>query len=255
MGDVDSRRELPSFPQSHGLPSPENCREVFEEDGSPDNPFLNETAAVEPGSGVSPSEGRRLLVSESPRLCADFQASAPGPMDDLESALEQLPMAVGAGRTTSRHDGPWVDPSSCDGPWVDPQGSACPAMVYYSEGNGDLSKGKAAWGRVSRGNETQAFKSLSLESHERASLTDGLSACQVTSVVPTLCDAMDCSLPGSSVHGNSPGKNTGVGSRALFQGNLPDPGIEPVFLTSPALQAGSLQLAPLGTPLESHKAG
>ena len=29
---------------------------------------------------------------------------------------------------------------------------------------------------------------------------------------------MDCSLPGSSVHGDSPGKNTGVGCQALLQG-------------------------------------
>ena len=29
---------------------------------------------------------------------------------------------------------------------------------------------------------------------------------------------MDCSLPGSSVHGDSPGKNTGVGCHALLQG-------------------------------------
>ena len=28
---------------------------------------------------------------------------------------------------------------------------------------------------------------------------------------PTLCYPMDCSPPGSSVHGDSPGKNTGVG--------------------------------------------
>ena len=35
---------------------------------------------------------------------------------------------------------------------------------------------------------------------------------------PTLCDPMDCSPPGSSVRGDSPGKNTGVGSHALFQG-------------------------------------
>ena len=35
---------------------------------------------------------------------------------------------------------------------------------------------------------------------------------------PTLCDPMDCSLPGSSVHGDSPGKNPGVGSHALLQG-------------------------------------
>ena len=36
---------------------------------------------------------------------------------------------------------------------------------------------------------------------------------------PTLCDATDCSPPGSSVHGESPGKNIGVGpsSRGSFQ--------------------------------------
>ena len=33
-----------------------------------------------------------------------------------------------------------------------------------------------------------------------------------------LWDSMDCSLPGSSVHGDSPGKNTGVGCHALLQG-------------------------------------
>ena len=35
---------------------------------------------------------------------------------------------------------------------------------------------------------------------------------------PTLCDPMDCSLPGSSVHGIFPGKNTGVGCHFLLQG-------------------------------------
>ena len=33
----------------------------------------------------------------------------------------------------------------------------------------------------------------------------------------TLCDCMDCSLPGSSVHGNFPGKNTGLGCHFLLQ--------------------------------------
>ena len=37
----------------------------------------------------------------------------------------------------------------------------------------------------------------------------------------TLCDPMNCSLPGSSVHGNSPGKNAGVGCHALLQGIFP----------------------------------
>ena len=48
----------------------------------------------------------------------------------------------------------------------------------------------------------------------------------------TLRDPMDCSLPGSSVHGDSPGKHTGVGCHALLQG------IKPTFLMSPALAGG-----------------
>ena len=55
---------------------------------------------------------------------------------------------------------------------------------------------------------------------------------------PTLCDPVDCSPPGSSVHGDSPDKNTGMGGHALFQGNLPDPGIKPASLASPALAGG-----------------
>ena len=34
---------------------------------------------------------------------------------------------------------------------------------------------------------------------------------------PTLCDPMDCSQPGSSVHGIFPGKNTGVWCHFLLQ--------------------------------------
>ena len=33
---------------------------------------------------------------------------------------------------------------------------------------------------------------------------------------PTLCEPMNYSLPGSSVHGNFPGKNTGVGCHFLL---------------------------------------
>ena len=43
---------------------------------------------------------------------------------------------------------------------------------------------------------------------------------------PTLCDLMDCSPPGSSVHGilDTPGKNSGVGHHALLQGIFPTQG-------------------------------
>ena len=47
---------------------------------------------------------------------------------------------------------------------------------------------------------------------------------------PTLCNPMDCSLPGSSVHGDSPGKNTGVGCDALLQGIFPTQGSDPGLL-------------------------
>ena len=45
--------------------------------------------------------------------------------------------------------------------------------------------------------------------------------CLVAQSCPTLYDPMDCSLPGSSVHGNSLGKNTGVGCHALLQEIFP----------------------------------
>ena len=44
------------------------------------------------------------------------------------------------------------------------------------------------------------------------------SVCLVAQSCPTLCDPMDYSPPGSSIHGDSPDKNTGVGCHALLQG-------------------------------------
>ena len=43
----------------------------------------------------------------------------------------------------------------------------------------------------------------------------------VAQLYATFCNPMDCSLPGSSLHGHSPVKNTGVGCHALFQGIFP----------------------------------
>ena len=61
------------------------------------------------------------------------------------------------------------------------------------------------------------------------------------SVVSDSFDPMDHSL----CPWNSPGKNIGVGSHSLFQGNLPNPGIKP---GSPALQADALPSEPPGKP-------
>ena len=52
----------------------------------------------------------------------------------------------------------------------------------------------------------------------------------VTWLCPTLCDPMDCSLPGSSIHGILQAKNTRVGSHSLLQGIFPTQGLNPGLL-------------------------
>ena len=51
--------------------------------------------------------------------------------------------------------------------------------------------------------------------------------CLSAQLCPTLCNPMDCSLPGSSVHGDSPGKHTGVGCHILLQEIFPTQGSNP----------------------------
>ena len=69
--------------------------------------------------------------------------------------------------------------------------------------------------------------------------------CLVAQLCLTLCDPVGCSLPGSSVHGDSPGKNTGVGLPWPPPGYLPNPGMEP---RSPTLQEDSLPSELAGKP-------
>ena len=45
--------------------------------------------------------------------------------------------------------------------------------------------------------------------------------CVCAQLCPVLCDPMDCTPPGSSVHGIFPGKNTGAGCHFLPQGISP----------------------------------
>ena len=68
--------------------------------------------------------------------------------------------------------------------------------------------------------------------------------CLVAQSCLTLHDPMDCSPPGSCVHGYSPGKNTG--EVCPLPGDLPNLGIKP---RSPALHADSLLSEPAGPPL------
>ena len=69
--------------------------------------------------------------------------------------------------------------------------------------------------------------------------------CLVAQLHPTLRNPADCNPPGSSVHGDSPGKNTGMGCHALLQRIFPTPRIKP---RSPTLQADSLPAELPGKP-------
>ena len=69
-----------------------------------------------------------------------------------------------------------------------------------------------------------------------------LHMCQVALVVS------DSAIPGSSVHGGSPSKNTAVGCHALLQGIFPTQGSNPCLLCLLHWQAGSLPRAPPGKP-------
>ena len=65
---------------------------------------------------------------------------------------------------------------------------------------------------------------------------------------PNLCNPMDCSSPGSSVNGDSPGKNTSVGFQDFIQGIFLIQGLNPHLLCLLHWQMGSLPLTPPGKP-------
>ena len=69
--------------------------------------------------------------------------------------------------------------------------------------------------------------------------------CLVAQSCPSLCCPMDCSPPGSSECGDSPGKNWS-GLPCSPSGHLPNPGMEP---RSPALRTECLPSEPTGKPV------
>ena len=72
--------------------------------------------------------------------------------------------------------------------------------------------------------------------------------CLIAQSCPTLCKPMDCSPPGSSVHGDSLGKNIRMGCHAVFQQGRPNPGTE---YKSPELQVNSLLSEPPEKPMNN----
>ena len=65
----------------------------------------------------------------------------------------------------------------------------------------------------------------------------------------TLCNPMDCSPLGSSVHGDSPSKNTGVGCHAFLQAIFPTQGLNSHLLHPFALAGMFFTTESPGKPL------
>ena len=105
--------------------------------------------------------------------------------------------------------------------------------------------------------QTRSFSSVNMHRNhlesggnagsDSAALSWGVCMCVYTSVytsVTSICDSMDCRLPGSPINGTFQAKNWN-GLPFSSSRDPPDPGIEPV---SPALQADSLSAEPSGSP-------
>ena len=68
----------------------------------------------------------------------------------------------------------------------------------------------------------------------------------------TLCNPMDCSLPGSSVHGILQARILEWVAVSFSRGYSPDPGIEPKSLVSAALAGRVFITAPPGKPINVY---
>ena len=85
---------------------------------------------------------------------------------------------------------------------------------------------------------------ISIDKHQICTKDKSTPAsCVYAQLCVTLCDPMDGSPRGSSVHGLFSGKNTGVGSHSLLQGIFPTQGSN-LYLW----QVDSLPLMPPGKP-------
>ena len=105
------------------------------------------------------------------------------------------------------------------------------------EENNRMGKTRHLFTKIRDTKGTFHAKMGSIKDRNGMNLTESES--EVAQSCPTLCESMDCSPPDSSVHGNSPGKKE-YWSGLPFPppGDLPNPGIEPTSLMSPASAGG-----------------
>ena len=104
-------------------------------------------------------------------------------------------------------------------------------------------------GRTIQGNKTLGGTNmLIILVTGRAPWTYACMPAKLLQLCLTLGNPMDCSLPGSSIHGDTPVKNTGMGCPALLQGIFPTQGSNLHLLYLLHWQAGSLAPVPPRKP-------
>ena len=90
---------------------------------------------------------------------------------------------------------------------------------------------------------------FNLGTSQQLSFSDLYSEVNATQSCLTLCNPTDCSPPGSSVHGDSPGKSSGMGCHALLQEIFPNQGSNPGL---PHCRQIFLPSEPPGKPFKNH---
>ena len=134
---------------------------------------------------------------------------------------------------------------TCSNNWVETeyiQGSL--SLLFGCAGSSLQFSGFSYWGARSQEGVGSIVEAHRLSFPEACGILVPSVCVLVTQPCPTLCDPMDCSPPGSSVHG-IPQARILEWVDSPFSRDLPDPGIKP---RSPALQADSLLSEPPGFP-------
>ena len=124
---------------------------------------------------------------------------------------------------------------------------AAPCSPPGSSAHGIFQARVLEWGAIAFSNLTSRYLQMKRNPCHWRSLTACMLSC--FSHIPlwlqscaTLCP------PGSSVRGDSPGQNIGVGCHAFLQRISPTQGSNPDTPAAPALQADSFTTGPLGKP-------
>ena len=117
-----------------------------------------------------------------------------------------------------------VGPSRCQNEWREPGGDAGDQSVNHPPGGSHHSTlSVPTQGVVLR----VLIASASVLRKHKETFLYSIICCAKSLSHVQLCDPMDCSPPGSSVHGDFPGKNTGVGCHVLLQGIFQIQGLNP----------------------------